>query len=77
MLKGKLVPRVLVRVKHGKELLGEAEVESVQKERIEAKELIENEIGGLAMKTEKKLNLAIGDRLEFFTREKRQRKLGE
>ncbi len=77
MLKGKLVPRVLARVKHGKELLGEAEVESVQKERIEAKELIENEIGGLAMKTEKKLNLAIGDRLEFFTREKRQRKLGE
>ncbi len=77
MLKGKLVPGALVRVKHGKDVIGEAEVESVQKERIDAKELIENEVGGLAMKTEKKINLVVGDRLEFFTREKRQRKLGE
>lgn len=77
MLKGKLTPGVLVRLKHGKDVLGEAEVESVQKERIDAKELIENEVGGLAMKTEKKFNLEVGDRLEFFTRERRQRKLGE
>lgn len=77
MLSGRLTPGVLVRVRHGKEVLGEAEVESVQKERIDAKELIENEIGGLAMRTEKKINLTVGDRLEFFTREKRQRKLGE
>ncbi len=77
MLKGKLVSGVMARLKHGKEVLGEAEVVSVQKERIEAKELIENEIGGLALKTEKKLNLEVGDRLEFFTRERRQRKLGE
>ncbi len=77
MLSGRLTPGVLARVRHGKEVLGEAEVESVQKERIDAKELIENEIGGLAMRTEKKINLAVGDRLEFFTREKRQRKLGE
>ena len=77
MISGRLVPGVLARVKHGKEVIGEAEVESVQKERIDAKELIENEVGGLAMKTEKKINLVVGDRLEFFTREKRQRKLGE
>ena len=75
MLNGKVVPGCLVRLKHGKELLGEAEVESVQKERIEAKELIENEVGGLALKTEKKMTLSVGDRLEFFTRESRQRKL--
>lgn len=77
MLRGKLMPKMLVRVKRGKEVLGEAEVESVQKERIEAKELIEREIGGLAMKTEKRIALEVGDRLEFFTREMRQRKLGE
>ena len=77
MVKGKLVPGVLVRAKRGAEVLGEAEVESVQKERIEVKELIENEIGGLDMKTEKQIGLEVGDRLEFFTREKRQRKLGE
>ena len=75
MTSGKLTPGVLARLVHDKEVVGEAEVESVQKERIEAKELIENEIGGLAMKTEKKMNLVIGDKLEFFTRETRQRKL--
>lgn len=77
MLKGKLVPGLMARAKHGKEVIGEAEVVSVQKERTPAKELIENEVGGLALKTEKKLNLVVGDRLEFFTRERRQRKLGE
>lgn len=76
MLKGKLTPGLLVRIKHGSENLGEATVESVQKERIEVKELIENEIGGLAMKTDKRLPLEVGDRLEFFTRERHQRKLG-
>lgn len=76
MLKGKLTPKLLVRVKHGSEIIGEAEVESVQKERIEVKELIENEIGGLAMETDKRLPLEVGDRLEFFTRERHQRKLG-
>lgn len=75
MLKGKLVPGVMARLKHEKEMIGEAEVESVQKERIETKELIENEVGGLAMKTEKKMNLAVGDRLEFFKREKKKRAL--
>lgn len=73
--KGKVVPGATVRVKHGKVLLGEAKVESVEKERIEAKELIESEVGGLAMKTEKKINLSIGDKLEFFTRETRKRTL--
>lgn len=75
MLTGKVKPGVLARVKHGKEILGEAEVTSVQKERIEAKELIENEVGGLALKTEKKLNLEVGDRLEFFERERKKRTL--
>lgn len=77
MLNGKLTPGVFARAMRKKEILGEAEVESVQKEKIETKELIEREVGGLAMKTEKKIALEIGDRLEFFTREMRQRKLGE
>lgn len=76
MTSGKLTPGVLVRAKRKKEVLGEAEVDSVQKEKIEAKELIEGEIGGLAMKTEKKIGLEVGDVLEFFTREMRKRKLG-
>lgn len=75
MAGGKVVPGALARVKHGSEVLGEATVESVQKERIEAKELIEGEVGGLALKTEKKLNAVVGDKLEFFTRERRRRTL--
>ncbi len=77
MVSGKLTPGVLTRAFHGAEVIGEAEVESVQKEKIDAKELIENEVGGLALKTEKKLALEVGDKLEFFTRERKQRKLGE
>lgn len=75
MLRGKLIPGVMARVKHDKEVIGEAEVESVQKERIDAKELVEKEVGGLMMKTNKKINLQVGDRLEFFSRETRKRKL--
>lgn len=75
MLKGKLTAGLLVRLKHGDEVVGEAEVESVQKERIEAKELIENEVGGLALKTDKRIPIEVGDRLEFFSREKRRRTL--
>ena len=77
MTDGKLIPGVVAKIVRKKEALGEAEVESVQKEKIDAKELVEGEIGGLAMKTERKIELAVGDKLEFFTRETRQRKLGE
>lgn len=76
MKSGKVVPKILARVMRKKEILGEAEVESVQKEKIETKELIEGEVGGLALKTEKKIGLEVGDRLEFFTREVRKKKLG-
>ncbi len=75
MASGKVVPHALARAKHGSVVLGEAEVESVQKERIEAKELIEGEVGGLALKTDKKLSVEVGDKLEFFTRERRRRTL--
>lgn len=66
---GRVVPGALGKVLHGKEEIGEVEVESVQKEKIDVKELVENEIGGLAMKTSAKINLAVGDVIEFFTRE--------
>ena len=66
---------MLARVMHGKEDLGEVEVSSVQKEKIDVAELVSGEIGGLALKTEHKINLVIGDRLKFFTREKKKRTL--
>lgn len=75
VIKGKVIPGAMVRVKHGNEIIGEAEVASVEKERIEAKELIEGEIGGLALKTEKKIPMEVDDKLEFFTRERKKRTL--
>lgn len=75
MLKGVVRPGMKVRIVRGKTYLGEAEVESVRKEKTDVKELMEGEIGGLALKTEHKIQLELDDRLKFFTREKRKKKL--
>lgn len=66
---GKITPGLLVRAKRGDEQLAEAEVTSVQRNQQEAKEVFEGEMCGLSLKTDKKLQLEIGDTLEFFTRE--------
>lgn len=75
VLKGKVSAGMLARVFHNKEELGEVEVTSVQKEKMDVSELVSGEIGGLALKTEHKINLAVGDRLKFFTREKKKKTL--
>ncbi len=75
VLTGNVKPGYLVRVIRNKKFLGEAEVASVQKEKIDAKELIAGETGGLAMKTNSKIDLQINDRLVFFTREAKKRTL--
>ena len=75
VLKGDVKPGYLVRVIRNKKFIGEAEVVSTQKEKIEVKELIAGETGGLALKTEHKIDLQINDRLVFFTRESRKRTL--
>ncbi len=76
---GKVVPNVLVRMTRGKgeaaEILGEAEITSLQREKIEAKEVFEGDMCGLNLKTSKKIQLEIGDNLEFFTREVVERHL--
>jgi translation initiation factor IF-2 len=69
VLSGKAVAGVLVRIKRGKETIGEAEVEHVQRQQVEAKEVFEGEMCGLSLKTNKKVALEVGDKLEFFTRE--------
>ena len=58
-----------------KEYLGEVEVTSVQKEKMDVRELVAGETGGLALKTKSKIDLKIGDRLKFFTRESKKRTL--
>ncbi|MBQ3306153.1 translation initiation factor IF-2 [Candidatus Saccharibacteria bacterium] len=66
---GSVAAGMLAKVYRGKEELGEVEVESVQKEKIKVDKLDAGEVGGLALKTEHKIQLEIGDKLEFFTRE--------
>ena len=66
---GKITSGLLTRVKRGDELLGEVEVEKVQRQQQEAKDVFEGEMCGLSLKTHKKLLLEEGDKLEFFTRE--------
>ena len=75
VLKGDVKPGYLVRIVRNKKYLGEAEVVTTQKEKIEVKELIAGETGGLALKTEHKIDLQINDRLKFFTRETKKRTL--
>ena len=75
VLKGEVKPKMLARVMHGKEVVGEVEVESVQKEKMAVDSLVAGETGGIAFKLEKRLTIEIGDRLKFFTRELKKRKL--
>jgi translation initiation factor IF-2 len=66
---GKIVNNILVRATRGDELLGEAEITSLQREKTEAKEVFEGDLCGFSLKTQRKLPLEVGDTLEFFTRE--------
>ena len=75
VLNGDVKPGYLARVVRDKKYLGEAEVTSVQKEKMDVKELISGETGGLALKTTSRIDLQIGDRLKFFTRESKKRTL--
>lgn len=73
--KGKVEPGVRARVMRGGEQIAEVEVEKVQRQQQEAKEVFEGEMCGLSLKTEKRIVLEEGDNLEFFTRELVKRKL--
>lgn len=65
---GKIAPNILARVMRGGEQIAEVEVVKVQRQQQEAKEVFEGEMCGMSLKTDKKLLLEEGDRLEFFTR---------
>ena len=75
ILTGDVRPGYLVKIIRNKKYLGEAEVTSVQREKLSVDNLVAGETGGLALKTEHKTDLQIGDRLKFFTRETKKRTL--
>jgi translation initiation factor IF-2 len=72
---GRVAPSMLGRVYRKKDLLGEVEVINVQEGKVDVPSLAEGELGGMSLKTTKKIQLEIGDRIEFFTREYRRKKI--
>ncbi|MDN5819425.1 MAG: translation initiation factor IF-2 [bacterium] len=66
---GKITPGVLANVFRGEEKLAEVAVTKVQRGPQEAKEVFEGEMCGLSIKTDKKLQLEEGDKIELFSRE--------
>lgn len=75
VIAGKVAPGVLVRILRDKEKIAEAEVAHVQRQQVEAKEVFEGEQCGLELRTEGKVMVQEGDRLEFFSRELKKRTL--
>lgn len=66
---------VFGRVYRNKELIGEVQVDSVQKEKMAVSELVAGETGGIAFNLEKRLVIELNDRVKFFTRELKKKKL--
>lgn len=73
--KGRVSPGMLCRFYRKRELLGEGEVVNVQEGKVDVPSLAESEIGGLSFKTTKKIQLELGDRIEFFVREYKKKKI--
>ncbi|HET7059719.1 MAG TPA: translation initiation factor IF-2 [Candidatus Saccharimonadales bacterium] len=73
--KGKLTAPALARVSRGDEILGEVEVTGLKRGPAEAKEILEGEMCGMSLKTDKRLVLEEGDRIDVFTRQAVERKL--
>lgn len=73
--KGKLVAPALARVTRGDEVLAEVEVTGLKRGPQEAKEVNEGEMCGISLKTDKRLELAEGDRIEVYTQETINRSL--
>ncbi|HSX18362.1 MAG TPA: translation initiation factor IF-2 [Candidatus Saccharimonadales bacterium] len=74
--KGKLAIPALARVYRDKELIADnLEVTNLKSGPTDVKEVNEGQMCGISLKTEEKLNLAEGDRIELFTRDSKTRTL--
>ncbi len=72
---GKAMPKTFAKVLRKKDQIAEVEVERVQRQQQEVKEVFEGEMCGLSLKTGGKVQLEEGDKLEFFTRKLKKRTL--
>ncbi len=73
--KGKLKVPALARVMRDKEQLAEVEVTSLRRGPQDAKEVLEGEMCGLSFTSTSRVDVQEGDRIEFFTRELKERSL--
>lgn len=71
ILSGKVVlaGKPLVRFIRKKEILGEGELINIQKQKHDVKELFESDICGFSAKVQNRINLEVGDKVQFFKRE--------
>jgi translation initiation factor IF-2 len=70
-----LVAPALARVMRGDEQIAEVEVTNLKRGPQDAKEVLEGEMCGLGLKTDKRLDLQDGDRIEVYTQESVERSL--
>lgn len=71
ILSGKVVlaDKPLVHFMRKKEILGEGELINIQKQKHDVKELFESDICGFSVKVQNRINLEVGDKVQFFKRE--------
>lgn len=71
ILSGKVVlaDKPLARFIRKKEILGEGELINIQKQKHDVKELFESDICGFSVKVQNRINLEVGDKVQFFKRE--------
>jgi hypothetical protein len=65
----------MVRVKRGKEQIGDAKLKGLKRGPNAANDLVEGELGGLELETNTRIELQIGDKLEFYVVETKERTL--
>lgn len=75
VIKGKLRVPAMARIFRGKEQIAEVEVTNLKRGPQDTKEVLEGEMCGLSFVTQSRVNLEENDRLEFFTRELKERTL--
>jgi translation initiation factor IF-2 len=73
--KGKLRLPAIARIIRGDDVLAEVEVTNLKRGTVDAKEILEGEMCGISLKTQKKIDLVEGDKLELFSRSSVARQL--
>jgi len=75
VLSGTLKVPAFARVMRGKEQIGDAELTGLKRGPNDARDLATGEMGGISLKTSGRLDLQLGDKIMFFTRETIERTL--